>query len=148
MTDKMLAQLDDINSTQSSAMLSRATNGDQKLTEEEEEKALKSPSANNDEKKRELNYVFRVINFETGAIKEEIVSQSLVKVEPLSLEGNGYRQHCSTVSTHDQSSPNHPAGDCPNKSHPQSTGPCTKENGKMNKKVQFKEAVYVCYETA
>ena len=87
----MLAQLDDISSTQSSAMLSGATNGDQKLTEEEEEKALKSPSANNAEKKRELNYVFRVINPDTGAIKEEIVSQSLVKVEPLSFEGNGYR---------------------------------------------------------
>ena len=145
MTDKMLAQLDDIHSTQSSAMLSRATNGDQKLTEEEEEDALKSPSANNDEKKRELNYVFRVINFETGASKEEIVSQSLVKVEPLSLEGNGYRQHCST---HDQSIPNHPVGDCQTKSHPHSTGACTKENGKMNKKVQFKEALYVCYETA
>lgn len=84
-----------------------------------------------------------MINFDTGASSEEIVSQSFVKVDALSLEGNGYRQLTSTQPNQEQ-----PAGDRQTdekKSHQQN---CTKENAKTNKKVQFKEAVYVRYETA
>lgn len=134
--ENMQDKLDNINSSQpeneyqNSVMVCPEANSNQKTTDEENT-AMNSMSENEDQKKKHLKYVFRVINFGTGVSSEEVVEQSFVKVEPFSLNSNGYQLEDRVFDT--------------NNSHAQNGGLCTKENGKMNKKVHFNEEVYVCY---
>ena len=142
-TENIQDNLDNINSSkpeneyQNSVMLCPDENSGQKTTDlDEENTSMNSENENEereneDQKKKQLKYVFRVINFGTGVSSEEVVTQSFVKLEPFSLNANGYQLGDRFFDT--------------NNSHAQNRGLCTKENGKMNKKVHFNEDVDFCY---